>query len=367
MTGTDGLAAFDTKTDEPVTIVFGTFNYREVIEKWIAAVHKLGYDGWRIVCMDRELIQWLEQRGDGAQAVDYYAVLPDAPRYDFGALSRGELMNALMALRTRLFLHLARAGCDFLHSDADAFWMQDPRPYLAQHREYDLLMSQGISCPFEHYQRFGFVVCAGFFVCRANARTRAYFERIEALVNQQPLDQQRMNLVLKRDREGRWEIHRPVLHKYCLGKAIQRAFLSHATRCMALRLGITSPATHRLLFRLRLFLSRGVGGKPQQCERARETRWRIRDARWEVHRPVLSKRYLCLHRRSMDMRTLTGILAKVRGDGLTVSLLPTHCCIVTSESVIRGRFSGGLTVGVIPMHLVTRSKAMPQDRSLVAH
>ncbi len=202
MTGTDRLAAFDTKTDQPVTIVFGTFNYREVIEKWIAAVHKLGYDGWRIVCMDRELIQWLEQRGDGVQAVDYYAVLPDAPRYDFGALSLKVRMDALMALRTRLFLHLARAGCDFLHSDADAFWMQDPRPYLAQHREYDLLMSQGISCPFEHYQRFGFVVCAGFFVCRANARTRAYFERIEALVNQQPLDQQRMNLVLQA-RSGR--------------------------------------------------------------------------------------------------------------------------------------------------------------------
>ena len=352
MTGTDRLAAFDTKTDEPVTIVFGTFNYREVIEKWIAAVHKLGYDGWRIVCMDRELIQWLEQRGDGVQAVDYYAVLPDAPRYDFGALSLKVRMDALMALRTRLFLHLARAGCDFLHSDTDAFWVQDPRPYLAQHREYDLLISQGIN-----RHRLGVVVCAGFFVCHANVRTRAYFEQIEALVDLDPLDQPRMNLVLQCDREARWEIHRPVLHKRCIGKAIQRAFLFHATRCMALRLGITSPATHRLLFRLRLFLSLRVGGKPD----------RDREARWEVHRPVLSKRSLDLHRGSMDMRTLTGIWAKARGGDLTMGLLPTHQCVITSESVIRGRFSDGLTVGVIPMHLVSRMDVMPRDRSLVVH
>ena len=92
MTGADGLAMFDTQggrgADEPVTIVFGTFNYREKVGEWIDAVRELGCDGWRILCMDAELMRWLEKRGDGAQAVDYYSVLPDAPRYDFGRLDR---------------------------------------------------------------------------------------------------------------------------------------------------------------------------------------------------------------------------------------------------------------------------------------
>ncbi len=364
MTGTDGLAAFDTKTDQPVTIVFGTFNYREVIEKWIAAVHKLGYDGWRIVCMDRELIQWLEQRGDGAQAVDYYAVLPDAPRYDFGALSRGELMRALMPLRTCLFLHLAKAGHDFLHSDADAFWMRDPRPYLAQHCEYDLLMSQGIAYPLGHYQRFGFVVCAGFFVCRANARTRAYFERIEALVNQQPLDQQRMNLLLEHDREGRWEIHRPVLRKWRLQT------FSRRTTHMKKSLKVSSPSIYKLLFRLKIFSLMGKSLKVSSPSTHRllahlKPFLPLRKGWQPVAAGLHSSR---LRWGWMDVRALAGMLAKARhGRSLTMGLLPTHKCVITSESVIRGRFSDGLTVGVIPMHLVTRMDVMPRDRSLVVH
>ncbi len=354
MTGDDRLAAFDTKTDQPVTIVFGTFNYRKMIEKWISAVRKLGYDGWRIVCMDRELVRWLEERGDGAQAVDYYAVLPDAPRHDFGTLSRGELMRALMPLRTRLFLHLAKAGHDFLHSDADAFWIQDPRPYLAQHREYDLLMSQGVTCPFGHYQRFGFVVCAGFFVCRANARTRAYFERIEALVNQQPLDQQRMNLLLEHDREGRWEVHRPVLRKRRLQTFSRRVI------CMWQRLIDYSSILRTFVSRLKQFYSPGVGRKTHRSALRKH-----KDKGWQ---PAAAGLYSPRLRWGwMDVRALAGILAKARGRGLTMGLLPTHKCVITSESVIRGRFSDGLTVGVIPMHLVTRIRVMPRDRSLVVH
>ena len=34
---------------------------------------------------------------------------------------------ALTALRTKLFLHLAANGCDFIHNDADAFWLRATR------------------------------------------------------------------------------------------------------------------------------------------------------------------------------------------------------------------------------------------------
>ena len=306
MTGSDRFAAFDTKADEPVTIVFGTFNYRKTIEKWIAAVHKLGYDGWRIVCMDRELVRWLEKRGDGARAVDYYAVLPDAPRYDFSTLPRKALMHALMPLRTRLFLQLATAGRDFVHSDADAFWIRDPRPYLARHREYDLLMSQGRCSPF--YEQFGFVLCAGFFVCRSNARTRAYFGKVEALLDQNPLDQDRMNWVLQLDPEIRWEAHRPVLRK--------------------------------------------------SKQKDKNKIWKL--VNWQPAAAGLPFLPSSLpHREWIDLRTLIGVVADVRSDGSS--------CVITSESVIRGRFSDGLTVGVIPMHLVTRGGVTSKSRSLITH
>ena len=317
---------FDTQggrgADEPVTIVFGTFNYREKVGEWIDAVRELGCDGWRILCMDAELMRWLEKRGDGAQAVDYYSVLPDAPRYDFGKLDHCERMGALMPLRTGLFLHLAAAGRDFLHSDADALWRQDPRPYLAQQREYDLLMSQGTSGGRNHYMRFGFVLCAGFFVCRSNARTRAYFEKVEALFKDEKIkmDQRRMNEVLLRDREVRREVRRPVLRRL----STRRERVSRLWRSFLRKYSPWPPS--------------GKG-----C--------------WAVRRSVLRKRGN--NREWMDPRALAGELAKGRKGN--------NHCIVTSESMIRGRFSDGLTVGVIPMHLVTRMDVTPRDRSLVVH
>ena len=343
MTGADGLAMFDTQgergADEPVTIVFGTFNYREKVGEWIDAVRELGCDGWRILCMDAELMRWLEKRGDGAQAVDYYRVLPDAPRYDFGKLDRREKMKALMPLRTGLFLYLAAAGRDFLHSDADALWRQDPRPYLAQQREYDLLMSQGIE-KLEHYKRFGFTLCAGFFVCRSNARTRAYFEKVEALFKDEKrkIDQIRMNEVLVRDREVRWEVRRPVLRS--------RQRWPNNTR-PSLRAGLPAWLKAYALFsrRWRSFLRKYSPWRPsgKRC--------------WAVRRSVLRKHGN--NREWMDSQALARELAKGRKGN--------NPCIVTSESMIRGRFSGGLTVGVIPMHLVTRYNVTPKDRSLVAH
>ena len=311
------FAAFDTKADEPVTIVVGTFNYRKKVGSWIAAVRKLGYDGWRIVCMDRELIRWLEERGCGARAVDYYAVFPDAPRYDFGELSHHQAMGALMPLRARLFLQLATAGLDFVNSDADAFWVRDPRSYLwSRYREYDLLMSQGTVRPRLVHRRFGFVLCAGFFVCRSNARTRAYFEKVEALLDRDTSDQLRINLVLMRDGEARWEVHKPVV--CMLDPRPLRAFLLPS----------------RLPPRFR------------------------RSVRWEIYR--LGKMLRGARGQGMeDAGTLMEELTELLGEG--------HDYGIISKSVIRGRFSDGLTVGVIPMHLVSRYRFSTRKHSLIAH
>lgn len=196
--------AFDPLDGQPVTIVFGTFNYRAKVREWIEAAEKGTCRHWRILCMDPELRAWLVEAGYGPQAIDYYEVLPDAPRHDFAALARREVMKALMPLRTRLFLHLVNAGRDFIHSDADALWVRDPHPWLARHSGFDLLVSQGTFHPTSQYRRHRFVLCAGFFLCRANARTRTYFENVESREHWD--DQVRMNKVLLDDPEGRWTV-----------------------------------------------------------------------------------------------------------------------------------------------------------------
>ena len=307
----DGLSAFDSTQEGPVAIVFGTFNYRPTVWQWIEAARRASCSGWRIVCLDRELAGWLEKKGEGARAVYYYSLLPDAPRHDFAALDRKALMRALLPLRTRLFLHLANAGRDFVHSDADAVWTRDPRRYMARHPDFDLLVSQGTRFPREHYLRFGFVLCAGFFLCRSNARTRDYFERVEALGRGDVDDQRRMNNVLLQDPEARWEICAPVLRRRPAKVRWRR---------------VPSPWRQLLV------------------------RWRRVPSPW---------RQLLVRWRWVDVQSLHDRLAQAREDG--------SLCVLTSEAIIRGGFSNGLTVGVIPMHLVTRMRVTQRFRSLVLH
>lgn len=52
-----------------------------------------------------------------------------APAADMDRRAR---VNALLPLRVKLLVHLAAAGCDFIHCDADAFWLGDPRPGLTE-------------------------------------------------------------------------------------------------------------------------------------------------------------------------------------------------------------------------------------------
>ena len=248
---TPGMAAFDPVDGKPVTIVFGTSDYRATVRAWIALASRGACDHWRIVCMDEGLAAWLREGGWAAHAVDYYAVLPNAPRADFAALPRAARMAALWAARTRLFLHLAEAGRDFIHSDADAFWYRDPRPWLAAHPAFDLVFSQGAAFPRRHHDRHLFVVCAGFFLCRANARSAAYFRRVEALAAADPDDQSRMNRVLLHDRGGRWMVENARLRVRCApGRwrapiGVERLPLVLRVRWLVARLGGRAGASRR--------------------------------------------------------------------------------------------------------------------------
>ena len=293
----DGLSALKATGKGPVAIVFATVNYQQIVWRWIQVAHWASVGDWRIVCLERELVSWLERKGEGARAVYYYDLVPDAPRYDFANLKRKEVKKVFWPLRTRLFVQLANAGCDFVHSDADAFWIRDPRPYLAEHPDFDLLVSQGTWFPREHLSQFGFVLCAGFFLSRSNARTRDYFERVHALMSRRGDDQWCMNNVLLQDPEAQWEVRAPVLRR---------------TNGRRFRRRVRSPIPLR-----------------------------SNSLPWD------------------SILSLQDKPAKARYEGSS--------CILTSKSIIRGKFSGGLTIGVIPMHLVTRKRVTWRFRSLVMH
>ena len=286
------------RAEGPVTLVFGSFGYRDTVLAWIDRARRAGCEHFRIVCMDEDLRRFLRGHDAVGRAVGFHELLPEAPRADLGAIpGRRQRREALWLARVRLFLHFAANRCDFIHSDADAFWLQDPRPWLMDHPGFDLLFSQGTTFPVEHWRRHRFVLCAGFFLCRANGRTRAYFKQVSRLSESHPDDQVCMNTVLLRDPEARWERGR---------------------RAPAVRPG----------------------------------------AAWVAPPPEAS---LLGYARALLRRELLRALAN------RVLRSARLAWILTSPEVIRGRFTGGLTVGVIPMHIVTRFRFAGWDEPLVSH
>lgn len=288
----DPFTVFDSLHGAPITIVFGTFNYRSWVLKWIEAAERGACDHWRILCMDVELRNLLSERGYGAQTVDFYDLFPDAPKHDFESLDRKGCMRALMPLRVRLFRQLAMAGRDFIHSDADALWIHDPRPWLAHHGEFDLIASQGCGLPWQVFLRRRFTLCAGFFLCRANGRTADYFKKVHVYPSWD--DQVSMNMVLDCDAEGEWAIN---------GLEIVVKNFRHIWKppSMGVRFVVTT---------------------------MRALRW-IWLAKWLSMRRPLKYMY-------------------------------------TSREVIRGQFSNGLTVAVIPWQLIARRNPVSVE-TLVQH
>ena len=303
----------------PVTLVFGTFDYRKLVARWSRHALDAGCRDYRIVCMDDRLLEYLREECAETRAVAYRALLPDTQRVDVDSMRHHrERLEALTPMRVTLFRALAEHGIDFIHSDADAYWLRDPRPWLGERGDYDLLASQGTVLPTEQCDRHGFVLCAGFFLCRANARTVRLWSTVEAALADCPDDQVCLNMALLNDPAGRWQVRdpRPIF-----------AVLSPVHGVLR-RLGFAAPAAG--WFRLPI--------RPRTGERI----WRgLSHTPWR--RGV--RRFL----RRWAVR-----------------------CIVTSESVIDGHFSGGLRVGIVPMPVVMRvpvAGADPQERErlLVLH
>ncbi len=142
--------AFQGKGDaNAVTIVFADSAYSLVLGNWLR--HALPFVGNNLVIfsLDEKLDAALREQGLTS------ILLPYCGRLD-----------ELWLLRLRVFEALVELGVSFIHSDADAVWLADPRKYCLD-LNVDLAISPGTIWPPEAVEQWGFVLCCGFFVARA--------------------------------------------------------------------------------------------------------------------------------------------------------------------------------------------------------
>ena len=170
----------DQRVRPGVTVVFVTGNYGDVFRSWCSQPGAPRREEILLVACDRTAEDtW------GREGMTVLAAPTDGS------------LGGLWQTRLDIFAALCRAGVDFFHSDADAFWRHDPRDYC-RGLPADLVFSQGTIHPRVAVRAWGFVLCCGFFSVRANQATASFLESVNqrCAAMTKPDDQVALNTLL---------------------------------------------------------------------------------------------------------------------------------------------------------------------------
>jgi hypothetical protein len=164
----------------PLVVTFADSGYQPLLQIWVRRLRQLGIERVKVFCLDAAVREWCDGEGVDAVQIEWSGALDD-----------------LWQQRVRIFRTLLAAGEEFIHSDIDAIWVHNPlRRGAAAGRDEDLLFSQGTVWPFDVHQRWGFVLCCGWFWAKPTVPTRAFFEALESDVKLTGDDQISVNRVL---------------------------------------------------------------------------------------------------------------------------------------------------------------------------
>lgn len=159
-------------------IVFANHGYLEVLENWLAAMHRIGVESYEVICLDEPLYRELQRRKIPS------LLRPCAPE-----------LGELWVHRIEVISEFLESGCSVIHSDADAVWLKDPRGYL-ERLPHDMLFSQGTFWPQDVHAGWGFVLCCGFFMIRSTPDTRRFAQELLQRVRVDRDDQVSCNRML---------------------------------------------------------------------------------------------------------------------------------------------------------------------------
>jgi hypothetical protein len=184
-------AARSLVTASPVVLVFANAAYADILVNWLSFARRAGAGANVLVAaLDAETT-----RIATTHAVAFFRMPPAASPAD------------MWIARAELFSGLARAGVDFIHSDADAIWLRSPLEEMSS-LDVDIAFSSGTVWPRTAVAKWGFVACCGFFAARATTATAAFFAEVAARARICGDDQVAVNEALMA-MAARWDDHVP--------------------------------------------------------------------------------------------------------------------------------------------------------------
>jgi hypothetical protein len=165
---------------DPLVITFADSNYLPLLQIWLSRLKELGVARVKVFCLDSKTADWCASQSVSAAQIHWSGNLSE-----------------LWVQRIQVFSALLAAGEEFVHSDTDAIWIKNPlRTGSACGLEEDLIFSQGTVWPPDVHDRWGFVLCCGWFRAKPTLATQAFFQGLEADVQGTGDDQISVNRLL---------------------------------------------------------------------------------------------------------------------------------------------------------------------------
>lgn len=175
-------------------ILFANYNYLPVVQNWIVSAERVGIKNYVVICLDQKLYDHFRKKS-----------IPVLLRpCDLN-------LEKLWIHRIKVIHELLEKGYNIIHTDADAVWMKDPIPYL-NNINADLVFSQGTYWPRDIHEKWGFVLCCGFFFIKNKNDTRLFIQKLFERVKKDKDDQISCNRLLY-ELGTNWKYNE---HKYTL-------------------------------------------------------------------------------------------------------------------------------------------------------
>lgn len=163
-----------------VIVVFGNYQYKKVILAWLKLVERLDIRNYLVVSLDKELYDLLKQKGYHTYLSEYSGPV-----------------EQLWAFRTNILKSILEFGLNVVHSDADAFWINNPIPSYFEKSQHDILFSQGTYFPQEVHKKWGFVLCCGLVYYKSNHKVIKLLSEIVNNIGEYGNDDQKaLNCIL---------------------------------------------------------------------------------------------------------------------------------------------------------------------------
>ena len=166
----------DNKT---IIIAFANYQYKEVLDNWIFALERIEIYNYLIISLDKELFKYLRQK--------------NIPTFYY---KTGANLNELWINRIRILKDIINKDYNVIHSDADAIWLKNPLSEFFYNQSCEVVFSEGTVWPPDIYEKWGFVLCCGFFGIKSNKATKKLINDVYDDVKKSGDDQVSFNRII---------------------------------------------------------------------------------------------------------------------------------------------------------------------------